>query len=95
MQDEILPGGWTKYSTPITSEAKTLFENVMESILGVQYEPLACATQVVNGINYSFLCNSRVVAPNTPWQPAIVAISNADGGKLLGIDRYEPIPPES
>ena len=68
-----LAGGWTAYG-PLNEEAKQVFDKALQGLLGVNYEPLVVASQVVSGTNYSFFCNAQVVAPNTPNQGAMVAI---------------------
>ncbi len=42
---------------------KAVFEQVSRGLLGVHYELLAVATQVVNGTNYKFLCKAAAVYP--------------------------------
>lgn len=68
-----LAGGWTAYG-PLNDETRKVFDQALEGLLGVNYEPLVVASQVVSGTNYSFFCNAQVVAPNTPNQGAMVAI---------------------
>lgn len=73
MSNEIL-GGWTTYSTEINAAAKQAFDTALQGLLGVKYEPLAFASQVVAGVNYSFFCNAQGVYPNAPNNGAIVSI---------------------
>lgn len=42
--------------------------------IGVNYTPLAVATQVVSGINYRFFCNAQVVYPEAPNDAVITQI---------------------
>jgi len=67
-------GGWTPYSTTISSDAQKVFDAVIKPLMGVHYTPLAVATQVVAGLNYRFFCNYKVVYPNSPNEAAIVEI---------------------
>ncbi len=46
----------------------------MAGLTGVGYGPLAVRKQVVEGMNYEFFCNARVVYPGTDWHPAMVLI---------------------
>ncbi|NER04187.1 MAG: hypothetical protein F6K17_17000 [Okeania sp. SIO3C4] len=74
-----LPGGWSTYSSDITPEASEVFQTAVDGLYGVSYEPVAFATQIVAGINYSFFCNAEVVYPNAPNKAAIVDIYEAPG----------------
>ncbi len=65
MSDEMV-GGWTAFSFAITEEAKNVFEEALKGLVGVNYTPFAFATQVVEGINYCFLCKGKVVYPDAP-----------------------------
>ena len=74
MNDSTMPGGWTAYSTDISKEAQGVFDAVTKHLLGVKYEPVAVATQVVAGLNYSYFCNAQVVKPESPWYPVIIDV---------------------
>ena len=69
-----IAGGWTPFSSDITKEASEVFEAAFKGFVGVSYSPVAFATQVVNGVNYSFFCNAKAVYPNAPNEAAIVNI---------------------
>jgi len=69
-----LYGGWSTYSSDITPEAYEVFEKAIEPLDGVDYEPVAFATQVVAGINYRFFSNATVVYPNAPHKAAMIEI---------------------
>jgi hypothetical protein len=73
MTTNAIPGGWSAYTTNISSEAMQVFETAMK-IVGVNYEPLAVATQVVAGTNYSFFCNAQGVYPGAQNEGAMVDI---------------------
>lgn len=73
-------GGFTSFRE-ITKEEISLFEKAMNGLVGVRYTPLAVATQVVNGINYSYLCDSMVVVPGAVNYNALVIIHKAMDGK--------------
>ena len=49
-----IPGGYTDWQFPVTSEAYHVFKTAFEGFAGAEYNPLAFATQVVAGTNYSF-----------------------------------------
>ena len=51
-----------------------MFDKVFEHFVGCKYDPLAVATQVVSGTNYSFFCNAKGVYPDALNQGAIVNI---------------------
>lgn len=73
METNANPGGWTSFR-PLTSEDKDVFNKALNGLVGVGYEPLLVATQVVAGINYRFFCNAKVVYPNAPYYAAIILI---------------------
>jgi hypothetical protein len=58
-----IAGGYTSFRS-FNLKEEELFEKVIKQITGVQYTPLVVASQVVNGTNYAFLCESKVVGPN-------------------------------
>jgi hypothetical protein len=69
-----LLGAWGSFSFTITPEAKKAFDQALEGLVGVQYTPLAFAIQVVNGLNYCFLCEGKVVVPEQPEIAALIYI---------------------
>lgn len=68
-----ISGGWTVHES-ITPEDKAVFDAAMKGLLGVNYEPVIVATQVVNGTNYCFICKTKVVVPDAPAGIAKVII---------------------
>lgn len=81
MTQNVIPGGWTAYSTQISDDAKKVFAEAFKGFVGVNYTPLAVATQVVAGINYSFFCNALGVYPGATNEGAMVLIYSPAGGK--------------
>jgi hypothetical protein len=85
-----LDGGWTPFITPIPQEDLDVFNTAMKQIMGVDYQPLAVATQVVAGTNYRFFCNSKVVYPHSPNEARMVQIwQNPEG--VLSITSIEKV----
>lgn len=77
-------GGWSKYSTNISSEAKAAFEEALRGFTGVNYVPVAVAEQVVAGKNFRFFCNAQNVIPNATNYAAIVSVFKPlDGGAKI------------
>ena len=74
MPESTILGGWTTFSCKLTKEASQVFETAFKDFVGVVYSPVAFATQVVSGTNYSFFCNAKPVYPNAPNQAAMVNI---------------------
>ena len=72
--EKVSCGGWTSFSSEITKEASEVFEAAFKGFVGISYSPVAFATQVVAGNNYSFFCNAKAAYPNAPNQAAIVDI---------------------
>ena len=69
-----LPGGWTSYSTPLSADAKKVLDSVIKGLIGVNYSPLAVATQIVSGTNYRFFANSQVVYPGALNEAVIIQV---------------------
>jgi len=72
-------GAWSKFSCDISREAQDAFKKAFKGHVGVEYSPVAVASQVVAGINYSFFCNANGVWPGSTNQAAIVNIFQAPG----------------
>ncbi len=54
-----MAGGFTPLRS-IVADEKELFISVMDRIVGASHKPLAVATQVVNGTNYAYLCETTL-----------------------------------
>ena len=82
-------GGWAITQSPEISEAaQGAFDKAMETLVGVNYTPLALlGTQVVSGTNYCFLCEATVVAPEAQPYYAIVSVYEdlQGGAQVLNI----------
>lgn len=68
-----MAGSWSDYRQP-TKDELTIFDAAMQGHLGVHYQPVAVATQIVNGLNYSFFCNATPVTAQPMHEAAIVDI---------------------
>ena len=65
----------------MTEDVQAAFDKAMESLLGVDYEPVeVIGSQVVAGMNYKILCRSTVVAPGAQSGYSLVTIYNALDG---------------
>lgn len=78
---QTLAGAWTEYRTQISEQEKEIFNAALKGLLGVEYTPVAVASQVVAGYNYSFFCNARVVHPHATNEAALVGIYLPPDGK--------------
>lgn len=56
----MVPGGWS-VQIPVSDENRKVFDTAFEGFVGCTFEPIAVATQVVNGINYIFIAKSTTV----------------------------------
>jgi hypothetical protein len=85
-------GGWGSFSFKITPEAERVFDQALNGLTGVKYIPVAFATQVVDGLNYSFLCEGKVVSPENPEFAALIYTNAQPGGDahITGITRINP-----
>lgn len=70
----IAVGAYGAFSTQLTKEARQAFAEAVEHFVGVKYEPLAAASQVVAGTNYAFFCNASIVAPGAASYPAMLTV---------------------
>jgi hypothetical protein len=68
---DAIAGGWTGWNFNIDPEAKKVFDEALEHFVGVHYTLIAVATQVVAGLNYSFLSKGKVVHPNSAEDLAV------------------------
>jgi len=86
-----IPGGWTAYSSSISDDAMIAFNEALDGHLGVNYTPLAVASQVVSGINYRFLADAQVVYPNAPHYAAFIQVYKPINGKAVFSAPIKPI----
>lgn len=78
--ETILAGGWSEYSC-VNEQQKEAFEEAMEGFVGKTYSPVACASQVVAGMNYKFFCNVTMPQVVPIRSQAIVEIFKPLEGK--------------
>jgi hypothetical protein len=85
-----IPGGWSQYTSSISSEAQSAFDEALKGFVGVKYTPVAVAEQVVAGKNFRFFCNASAVIPNAPNYGAILSISKLIGSpaELTGTETF-------
>ena len=76
-------GGWRlSEDGAVTEEALSAFGKASEALLGVNYTPVALlGTQLVNGTNYSLLCEAAAVTPNAPVYYAVVTVYESLAGE--------------
>jgi hypothetical protein len=87
----IVPGGWSAYSAKISEEAISAFAEALKGHVGVNYTPLAVASQVVNGVNYHFLCDAQIVYPNAPHYAAFIQVYKPAGGHAILSAPIKPV----
>ena len=77
-------GGWTAVEeTEITTEAQEIFDEATASLIGVDYEAVELIeTQIVNGTNYKFRAESRVVRPGAEKKTVIITIHKGMDGTV-------------
>ncbi len=78
----MMTGAYTPFKTEISPEEKDVFKKAMGQILGVNYEPLAVASQVVSGVNYKFFSNATPVYPDAATKPVMVKIYRQTDGTV-------------
>ena len=89
---DTIPGGWSGFDFTLSPESKEAFDQAMEGFVGVQYTPVAVATQVVAGLNYCFICEGQVVYPGATETAYKVYIYAPLQGKpvITAIERILP-----
>ncbi|ADL50975.1 hypothetical protein [Clostridium cellulovorans] len=84
-----IAGGWSVHET-ITDEDKEVFETALQGIVGVNYTPIAVASQIVNGVNYIFIAKATPSALAAKTGLAKIYISAVPAGAeptLINIER--------
>ena len=71
---DLIVGAYTPYSSKISKQDEKVFNAALKGITGVNYTPIAVATQVVEGMNYRFFCNAKDVYPNSINEAALIEI---------------------
>ena len=96
LANESLAGGWTPAEDfSVTEERRAIFDKGMETLLGVDYVPLAyLGSQVVAGTNHVFLVKGTVVVPARPVSYALAYLYEDLQGnvKLLNIADLPIVP---
>ncbi|WXR62040.1 hypothetical protein WG909_02120 [Peptostreptococcaceae bacterium AGR-M142] len=82
MNSRVMVGAWTKFRTNLSDSDKKVFSRAMDGIMGVNYEPIAVATEVVEGTNYRFFCNSQIVRPDAPNEASMIEIWEKPNGEI-------------
>ncbi len=88
----MMPGGWTGYSSEVTTDQKDILKKALKDFVGATYEPIGIQTQVVAGENYCFFCIGKMVIQDpVPYLAKVKVNKNLDGEiKLTGIEVVHP-----
>lgn len=90
-------GGWT-VEFPVDTESQTVFDKVVGGLIGVKYDAIASATQVVNGENYLFIAKyTRATHPSYVGLAKIYATVSPAGSepRLINIEEIISSPEHS
>ena len=73
----------------MSPDAQKVFDEALKGLLGAGYTPLAVTSQVVNGANYIFAANGKIVYPGSREYPALLRVFSPPGGpaRVLNIQR--------
>ena len=85
-------GGWTETDTELTPEMEELFRKASEQLIGVNYTPVKLLEeQLVNGTNYTFLCEAEGVYPGAEKKTVTVTVHvDLDGNaEILNVEESE------
>ncbi len=81
-----LAGGWTlntEFPEAVLDESEAEACTVLEGVMGVQYQPIAClATQVVAGTNFAMLVKATMPAADDAVELRVVTIYDGVDGSL-------------
>lgn len=81
-----LAGGWTlntEFPEAVLDEREAEACTVLEGVMGVQYQPIAClATQVVAGTNFAMLVKATMPAADDAVELRVVTIYDGVDGSL-------------
>jgi len=81
-------GGWTVQS-PVSDENKKVLETALSGFVGSTFEPLAVATQVVNGVNYLYIAKSTTVTLQSKVGLVKIYVASSPAGaepRLINIE---------
>lgn len=81
-------GAWNIHDS-VSEEDKKVLETALAGLVGCTYEPIAVATQVVNGVNYLFIAKSTTVTLQPKTGLAKVYVTAAPAGsepRLVNIE---------
>jgi hypothetical protein len=87
---QISTGGWSPISPKLSDDAQKVFDTVFGKMVGVKYEPVAFSKQVVNGINYRYLCNATGIYPGAETKHVVVIIHQPIQGEPH-LESIEPL----
>ncbi|WP_163835260.1 hypothetical protein [Spartinivicinus ruber] len=84
-------GAYGPFTCNIDQQAKVAFSEAFEHFVGVKYEPVSVASQVVSGTNYAYFCNATPVYPGATTYPAMVTVYKPLDGQAC-ITHIERLP---
>lgn len=67
-------GAFSAYTCEIDKDQQAAFDEALEGLVGVGYNPVAVSQQVVAGMNYHFFCNTKLITARPRNGAAIVSI---------------------
>lgn len=79
MSAQVILGGWSPYR-PLTAEDRQVFDEALNGLVGVHYQPNEVSTQVVDGMNYRFKCTASQPPAEVIWE-AIIEVYQSPGGR--------------
>jgi hypothetical protein len=71
----------------ISQEMQEIFDKATAKIIGVDYTPVELiGTQIVNGINYRFLCKAKTFSPSATARKVVVTVYQKLNGEAVVLD---------
>ena len=87
---DMIPGGWSPWKF-VTPDVRAVFDEATKGLLGVDYLPLEFSTQVVEGMNYRFICEAKMIFPDDRSYIVIMEIYKPQGGRNATVTSIERI----
>jgi hypothetical protein len=101
-------GGWTPFDAP-DADSEAAFKEAFANHAGVDYKPLLASVRTINGKDYLFAVNARIVTKDPRDYAALVRVYKAPGEKAVvtkvtklghpsfagSYGAFEAVPPEA
>src|ERR1700758_4032858 len=90
-------GAWSNWSFSPPADAKKAFTESLGKLLGVRYHLIASREQMVNGVNYKFICSAEsvTVSEQTCLVEALVYQPIKGSPVVISVNNIGPVPSQT